>query len=396
MIDAGRTAEAQVLLDRLAQDGAGGVERDFLDGMVALAGKDYARAERLFRRILDANPDLVRVRLELARTLFLERKDEQADYHFRLAIAERPPEPVVRNIARFREAIRARRAWRVDVSLGLVPDSNINSATKHETIDILGLPFRIDADARPRSGVGASAAVGASLRLLRDRPVALYVAAYGRVLRAPDHRFDDVYAGAEAGPEFHLAGGRLRATGTIFQRWYGGKVLVGSSGGRLAFDKVIAGAWNIETTLALRRDDYSQLSEQDSWNIEAAFSADRALGRSTVGFVYGAVHRNVAAEAANSYWDARLGAGVLKEIAWGLRPQLNLEVGRQVNDAPIPLFGRTRRDWELLASASIYKRDWNVGGFAPALRFTYSRTMSTIPLYDQQRRRLEFSVTKAF
>jgi hypothetical protein len=41
-----------------------------------------------------------------ARTLFLERKDEVAYFHFKLDTAENPPEGVVRNIARFREARR--------------------------------------------------------------------------------------------------------------------------------------------------------------------------------------------------------------------------------------------------------------------------------------------------
>ena len=64
LIDAGRHEEAEGLLDRLARDRVGGVERDFLDGMAALAGKDFARAERLFRKILEGDPKLIRVRLE--------------------------------------------------------------------------------------------------------------------------------------------------------------------------------------------------------------------------------------------------------------------------------------------------------------------------------------------
>ena len=55
------------------------VERDFVDGMTSYAARDYRRAEAMFRRILDRDPRLLRVRLELARTLFMEKKDEQAD-----------------------------------------------------------------------------------------------------------------------------------------------------------------------------------------------------------------------------------------------------------------------------------------------------------------------------
>jgi len=42
-----------------------------------------------------------------------------------------------------------------------------------------------------------------------------------------------------------------------------------------------------------------------------------------------------------------------------------------------------RRDRSLQANASIYKRDWNIAGFAPSIKLSYSRTFSTIALYDQ-------------
>ena len=123
----------------------------------------------MFRRILDRDPRLLRVRLELARTLFMERKDEQADYHFRLAAAEHPPVQVGATSLRFREAIRARRAWRFNVDFGFAPDSNINSATDKQTVDIYGLPFQLDPSGRARSGTGHFAGGDASIRLNRFR-----------------------------------------------------------------------------------------------------------------------------------------------------------------------------------------------------------------------------------
>lgn len=396
LIDAGRYDEAQLLLDRLAADNAGGVEREFLGGMIAMARKDYARAERLFRRILESDPSLVRVRLELARTLFLARKDEAADYHFKLAIAQHPPKAVIANIARFREAIRARRAWRFNINVGIAPDSNINSATDKERLDILGLPFKLDPGARARSGTGLIAGADASIRLFRDSKLPLYLGVYGRMLRYPDHDFDDIYIGGEAGPECRLSGGRLRIAATGMERWYGGKHLLTSLGGRLNFDKVIGGKLGLETLLSARHNAYSRRSDVDGWDIEAGMSANRALGPSTLGFAYGSVQRGIANDPGQSNWQGRIGLGVLKEIGWGLRPQIALEVGRQINDAPLALFNKTRRDWRLQASAGIYKRDWNIAGFAPSLRLIYTRNFSTVDLYDQKRVRAEFGVAKAF
>jgi hypothetical protein len=45
---------------------------------------------------------------------------------------------------------------------------------------------------------------------------------------------------------------------------------------------------------------------------------------------------------------------------------------------------------------SIYKRDWNVEGFAPSVSVTATRNSSTLPLYDERRLRDEVRLTKAF
>ena len=372
------------------------IERAFRDGMASYAARDYGRAEALFRRILDHDPELLRVRLELARTLFMARKDEQADYHFRLAAGERPPAQVLRNIVRFREAIRARRAWRFDIDVGFAPDSNINSATDKETVDINGLPFKLDANGRARSGTGRFVGGQASVRLNRSGNTPIYLGTYGRWTTYRDHNFDDAYVGADVGPEFHLAGGRLRTTATGLMRWYGRRPLVQSFGARLEYDRLVGGKWTVGGTLLVRHNDYARRTDVDGWDAEARVSANRPLGRTSLGFAYAGVERNWAQDPGQAFWRERIGVGVLKEIGWGVRPQLGLDIARQVNDGPLAPFGKQRRDWQLQGSASIYKRDWNLGGFAPSLRLTVTRNLSTLPLYDEKRRRAEIRITKAF
>jgi hypothetical protein len=88
--------------------------------------------------------------------------------------------------------------------------------------------------------------------------------------------------------------------------------------------------------------------------------------------------------------------GLLKEVGWGLRPGLAIDVARQVGDGPLAPFGKKRRDWLLQGSVSIYKRDWNFRGFAPSLSLSFSRNYSTLPLYEERRLRGEVRVTKAF
>jgi hypothetical protein len=386
-------APAQPLLQPAELDAT--VQHAFVDGMTSYAARDYRRAEAVFRRILDRDPRLLRVRLELARTLFMEKQDEQADYHFRLAAGEHPSAVVLRNITRFREAIRARRAWWFSFDFGFAPDSNINSATGKEAIDIYGLPFQLDPGARARSGTGHFVGGDGSVRLNRDGNVPIYVGAYGRMLRYRDHRFDDAYAGAEAGPEFRLAGGRLRATATGLMRWYGRRPLVSSLGAHLDFEKLVGDNLTVGGTLFLRHNDYARRGDVDGWDAEVRFSANRPLGATTLGFAYAGLQRSWANDPGQAFSRERLGVGVLKEIGWGLRPQLTLDLARQAGDGPLAPFGKKRREWLLQGSLSIYKRDWNLGGFAPSLSLTMIRNYSTVPLYDEKRVRGEIRLTKA-
>ena len=376
--------------------GQGGTERDFLDGVISYAGKDYRRAETIFRRILDRDPRLLRVRLELARTLYMEKKDEEADYHFRLAEAARPSETVMRNILRFREAMRARRSWRFNLDFGFAPDTNINSATDKQTVDIYGLPFLLDPGGRAQSGIGHFVGGDASIRLNRSGLVPIYINGFGRWLRYADRRFDDSYAGGDIGPEFQLQGGQLRTTATGLARWYGGHPLVRSFGGRIEYDKIIGHKWTVAGTLAYRRNDYARRSDVDGSDLEIRAAANRPLGAATLGLGYASFQRNWAKDPGEAFWRAQLGIGVIKEIGWGLRPQLSLDVARQLHQAPLAPFGRVRRDWLLESSFSIYKRNWNLRGFAPSLSLTMTRNRSTITLYDEKRLRAELRLTKAF
>jgi hypothetical protein len=372
-----------------------GIERDFLDAMTSYEARNFSHAEAVFRRILDRDPRLLRVRLELARTLFMERKDEQADYHFRMAAGEHPSGQVIRNIIRFREAIRARRAWRFNFEVGLAPDTNINAATDKQTVDIYGLPFQLDPSGRAHSGTGQFVGGDASVRFNRDGRFPIYVGAYGRWVRYRDHEFDDSYAGMEAGPELELAGGQLRTIATGLKRWYGNRPLVTSVGGRLDYEKLVGGDWTIGASLLARHIDYARRRDIDGWDAVARIAANRPLGP-TLGSAWIDVERNWANDPGQAYWRGQFGLGMVKEIGWGLRPQLSIDVARQLNDGPLAPFGKQRRDWLLEGSFSMYKRDWNFRGFAPSLSLTMTRNLSTLTLYDEKRLRGEVRLTKAF
>ena len=153
----GRTVEANVLfLIGLAAAGASQQPDLADDEREALLDEAIAS----LRSVLINRPDLVRVRLELARAFFLKGEDSLARGHFERVLAGKPPAPVVANVQRFLAEIRARRRWTMYLGAAMSPDSNIGGASDERIIYINDLPFRRDAEELTTSGIGVSVWTG--------------------------------------------------------------------------------------------------------------------------------------------------------------------------------------------------------------------------------------------
>ncbi len=113
-----------------------------------------------FHAMLVRRPELVRVRLELARALFLKGEDSLAKGHFEQVLAGKPPAGVALNVNRFLAEIRARKRWSLRLGVALAPDTNIGAGSDERIIYIQGLPFRRDQEELTTSGVGVSAWLG--------------------------------------------------------------------------------------------------------------------------------------------------------------------------------------------------------------------------------------------
>ena len=109
-----------------------------------------------FRFILFDRPELVRVRLELARAFFLKGEDSLSQRHFEWVLAGEPPEPVVANIRSFLNVIRARRRWSFSLGAAIAPDTNIGGTSDERTIYIFGLPFQRNLEGADHVGRGPS------------------------------------------------------------------------------------------------------------------------------------------------------------------------------------------------------------------------------------------------
>ncbi len=148
----------------------------FMFGLAAVEAArkpDLPEAERdalldeaiaVFHAMLVARPELLRVRLELARAFYLKGEDRLARRHFEQVLAGNPPSGVALNVNRFLAEMRARKRWSLRVGASLLPDTNIGAGSDERFIYIpVGgqlLRFRRDQEELTTSGIGVSAWIG--------------------------------------------------------------------------------------------------------------------------------------------------------------------------------------------------------------------------------------------
>lgn len=397
LVEAGRTAEAAAVLGDLRNlTPQEETERAFLHGMIALQDEDYDQAAARFRDILAAQPGLQRVRLELARALFLAHHDSAADYHFRLVLADQPPPGVALNINRFLAAIRERRVVSFNLELGLVPDSNANAAPDDDRVELYGLPFTLSKDAQETGGLGVSMSGRLLMRPRLAPRVRLYSVLSGYHSEFFGGDLDDTIATAELGPEVETGKGTFIPSAIYFHRWFGGRDYNDGLGLRLRWQKDVSRTWSLQADAQWRHIDNKVNDGLDGPLYLAGLLAQQRLDGKSY-FNYQAVlRRQETKDAAYTYIEPGATLGYGREFPLGITTYLAVEAAPSFYKGRIAAFDKVREDWRLRGELTLIKRNWSYMGFAPVIRLSYTRNLSNIDFYEYKRLRGEFTVTRTF
>ena len=237
-------------------------EADQADGDAARQ-ELYDRAIAAFQLILVNRPELIRVRLELARTFFLKGQDGLARRHFELVLAGGVPPPVAANIRRFMNAMQTRKRFTGYFGAAFAPDSNLNAASESEIIyidTVFGrLPFRREGDFGARSGLGVSVWGGGEYQQPLSERLRLRVGADLAQREYSGSDFDQLFLAAHAGPRW-LASPitELSLLATAQRQWLGGEPYADETGVRLELDRRLTPRLWARGTAAYRERDHQR------------------------------------------------------------------------------------------------------------------------------------------
>ena len=413
-MDEGQPDHAFLLLQRVMQAAKAEGDIDttnirFLAAQALLKMGRPAHAAVLLGQLAAQRPELDRVRLDYAATLFTLGHDEQAETIFRdLKRKESLPAPVRRNVEGFLERIRARQRFQVNFDFGFWRDSNVNHAPEQDTVQVPifgGLEFELDEQA-----VEAWVArTGLNLRW-RHTPLpggrAYFETRAGvarnTAINAEDH--NRTWLNLSSGPRWRyamtLAGERrlgvVRADIGGERRWRGGDGYAISGWARLGLEQTLNDRWSAGASARVWETRYDRLDQDlDPFGQSVELNLVRRLG---LGYLQaGARLAQEITDRENLRWQgwgASLDYATVLGRNWNLKAQGYID--ERYYEGIYALFRESRRDRTYLASLTVSNRAIALAGYLPEVTVGWTQTDSTIPLYDRKNRILMLGLRRLF
>ncbi len=412
LIDRGQFEEALAMLRPLAPDHPDQTDVLFLLGLAAISAAQLpqtSEADRTglldeaitaLRAILVDRPDLVRVRLELARAFFLKGEDGLSRRHFERVLAGKPPEAIVANVQRFIDAMRARRRWSGYFGATLAPDSNINAASDSGTIYIYGLPFRRDSDSGARSGLGIVLWGGGEYQHPISNRLRLRSGADISLREYDGRSFDQSSLSLHTGPRW-LVGRATEASllGSVRRRWTASKLHSRERGVRLEASHRFSGRVSGNGRLSWHEREFERDKHLEGSHTALSLSL-RWQATPTIQTNAGAGYAKERTESIvwrNSGKWLRLGASFALPRGFTVGGSTEwLWTDYQGNWAPFTPDGSPRDDRTRTIRASVFNRAFTIFGFSPKLALINEVRESSAQLYDYRRDRAELQFVRQF
>ena len=363
--------------------------------------KLLVQAVTAFRTILSADPNLMRVRLELARTFFLQNKDKLAREHFERVLAGNPPAGVQANIEGFLATMHDRRRWRGALSGQLVWESNYNSGTNDPTVWFFGLPFNRN-DAAPETAMGVVVSARASYRYPYTDRIDLVSGLGISRTEYPGSSLDSTVVDFTTGPEFQV--GPKSIVGVQ------GLVILNSNkhspyhklGGRVSFQHVVDNRTRVGMNLGLGKRIYRDTEDKlnNANEFDTGVTVDYRL-TPTIAIDGGASfsRSDTPDDPIQKNKTIQVHAGISSMLKNGITVGFSTSYSHKAYEGQ-PGFptrdGEPRRDNYLSLQATILHRDFTIKGFSPQLALIHDRLKTNAQASEFQNKRLQITMVRQF
>ncbi len=353
-----------------------------------------------FHTVLITRPELERVRLELAHAFFLNRQDDLARRHFERVLGGASAQAVIVNVQRFLNIIRARKRWDGHFGFRIEPDSNINTASTDNIIYIGDLPFRLDSNAAPQSGIGFSFWGGGHYQYPIGKDYRLRVGFDAARKEYKGRAFDQSFLETHIGPRWLIdANTEVSVLANLRGFWRSGNTESKDVGLRLLAQKRLSRAFILRARFDRHYRSYERVENLDGpitrsfvhgiWQINPTIRGEMTLG-------HGRESPELFVRRNTSH---RIGAGASFTLPRGFSIGLHAThywTQYKGNWAPFTLNGASRRDKTWNIRAPLYNRALTFVGFSPQVTIIHEHRQSNAQLHSYQRTRGELQFVRQF
>lgn len=355
----------------------------------------HREAATLFREILDEKPKAARVRIELARMQAMLGDLRAAERELRSAQAAGLPPEVEQMVRFYSAALSAQKPFGGSVAIAFAPDSNINRATRSDTLGTIIGDFTLDDDAQAQSGLGLALRGQAYFRTGIDKRSQLLVRASTYASLYRDKQFDDVALSIQAGPEYASGKDRINISGEATWRWYGLDPYSFSAGVGATWQHPMGDKAQLRVDGRITDVNIHRNALQNATNLQLTASYDRAFSAKFGGGFQLSGNRDAARDPGYSTTSGGATAYVFRELG---QTTLTASAGysRLEADRRLFLYPKLRVDDRFNASVGATFRFLKIGTFAPMAKIGWERNKSTVEIWDYSRISAEFGITSAF
>ena len=375
----------------------------YLTGVLRKAQGRYEEAIDVFRALLAGRPELTRVRLELAHTLYQAKQDESARHHFELVLGASAADPnLERTVRGFISSMDARRRWQFSTYMTVAPSTNLNQGSDKRTVTLNGLPFILSESSVKQRGVGVVSGfqggyfhpLGQGLDLLTT--VGLHVKRYKQ------SEFNDTLGTLSIGPRWRWDRGFVGFYGTAESRQVEDADQYKSWGGLLSTGYSLTSQDMMFGDVSCSKRSFDEDwrgSNLEYWSGHACSLAgrfERHLDSATYVRVLGSLGRE---NTARDHLDNRFyagGFGAYRELTMGISLYLQALYTRRRFLGDYPVIGEPRVDDRIDLSTQLIKRDFQIFGLAPALQYTYTINKSNVEFLAFDAHGVSLTLTKKF
>lgn len=336
------------------------------------------------RKILDEKPDAQRVRVELARMQLMIGNIGQAEREFRAAQARGLPADVERLVRFYANALSATKPLGASLEVALAPDSNINRATRSDTLGTIIGDFDLSEDAKAQSGLGLALRGQGYYRQALGQEARLLVRLSGSADIYRQSQFNDMAVSLQAGPEVASGKDRISFALQTTWRWFGQQLYSSAYGATADWRHPLGQRSQLNVEASAQRVDYRPNPLQDGASLGLAVGIDHAFSQRFGGGIQLQGQRMTARDPGYALASGGVSAYLFRELG---PTTLALSFGytRLEADERLFLYPQRRQDDRFSTSLSATFRQVRIGPFAPLLRLRYERNKSTVEIYDFNR-----------